>query len=94
MKRRGGADLGGSLLSQSSSPENHIANFDCGGDTMSLREVYVLHASDSQALDALMARCAQAARNGNDAESRAYLWGIFEVLAGEQQEREIMRWSA
>ncbi len=51
---------------------------------MPVKEIHVLPASHSVALDALIARCAHAAQSGNDAESRAYLSGIFEVLADEQ----------
>jgi hypothetical protein len=61
---------------------------------MPVKEIHVLPASDSQALEALIARCAHTAEAGSDAESRAYLSGIFEVLAGDQQAREAMRLSA
>ena len=51
---------------------------------MRTTEIHVLPASSSKALDALIERSAQAAQCGNDAESRAYLSGIFEVLADQQ----------
>ena len=52
---------------------------------MPVKEIYVAPASGSEALDALIARCAHAAEAGNDAESRVYLSGIFEVLADGQR---------
>ena len=61
---------------------------------MSVKEMKALRASGSEAVDALVARCRQAAEAGNDAESRAYLSGIFEVLADEQREQLFLRLSA
>lgn len=50
---------------------------------MFVSDIYVLPVSGSQAMNALIARCAHTAQFGNHAESRAYLSGIFEVLAEE-----------
>jgi hypothetical protein len=61
---------------------------------MPVNEIDVLTASDSEALDSLIARCAHAAKTGNDAASRAYLSGIFEVLADGQHSRYAMPISA
>ena len=61
---------------------------------MTLTGISIANASGSEALDALIARCEGAAMRGKDAESRAYLSGIFEVLASGQESRDSMRLSA
>jgi len=61
---------------------------------MAVTEFYVPVRRESAALEALIRRAHDAMDRGDDAEFRAYLTGIFEILASEQTGPKAMRMSA
>jgi hypothetical protein len=61
---------------------------------MAVTEFYVPVRRDSAALEALVRRAHDAMDRGDDAEFRAYLTGIFEILSAEQSAPKALRKSA